>query len=143
MNEVFDVLDETFEHHHGIFLDKGTSSWRRCGIDHQRLGAVGGRCASLAAQVAHVTFYLGVGALSSRGMSKADWEEVWRTVGSVTPEEWDALRANLEVTYRRLVAELRAAETWDAEPQLASALAITVHTAYHLGEIRKALCTIE
>ena len=147
MNEVFDVLDETFEHHHGIFLDKGTSLLETLrGIDHQQASVpVGGRCASLAAQVAHVTFYLEVleRYLVAGDESKADWEEVWLTVGSVTPEEWDALRANLEVTYRRLVAELRAAETWDAEPQLASALAITVHTAYHLGEIRQALCTIE
>ncbi len=25
VSEVFDVLDETFEHHRGIYLDKGTS----------------------------------------------------------------------------------------------------------------------
>ncbi len=61
----------------------------------------------------------------------------------MTPGEWDALRANLEQTYRRVMSELRACETWEPDPHLASALAIAVHTAYHLGEIRQALCTIE
>jgi hypothetical protein len=55
---LFDLLKETFEDPSGIYLDKRTSL-------HQTLEAVsaqqasipvGGKCASLAAQVAHVTF---------------------------------------------------------------------------------------
>jgi hypothetical protein len=146
MNELLEVLDETFEHHHGIFLDAGTSLLATLrGIDHRQASIpVGGRCATLAAQVAHVTFYLEVleRDIVAEDETKADWGEIWRTVGSVTAEEWDGLRANLERTYRRVVAELRAVERWEPDRHLAGALAIAVHTAYHLGEIRQALCII-
>jgi hypothetical protein len=60
----------------------------------------------------------------------------------VTAEEWDALRANLERTYRRIDATLRWADSWEVEPHVYAILPITVHTAYHLGEIRQALCVI-
>jgi hypothetical protein len=33
--------------------------------------------------------------------------------------------------------------TWESDPHLEGALAIAIHTAYHLGEIRQALCTIK
>lgn len=145
-NVMLEVLEETFEHHHGIFLDKGTSLLETLqGIDHRQASVpVGGRCATLAAQVAHVTFYLEVleRDLVGEPESKVDWDEIWRTVGAVTPEEWDALRTTLEQTYRRIVAALRAAEFWEVEPQVVTILPITVHTAYHLGEIRQALCIL-
>ena len=146
VTEVFDILDETFEHHHGIFLDKGTSLLETLrGIDHRQASVpVGGRCASLAAQVAHVTFYLEVMERSvfAGDAGKVDWGEIWRTVGQVTSEEWDDLRTALERTYRRVVAEWRAVESWEADRHLAGALNIAVHTAYHLGEIRQALCVL-
>ena len=74
---------------------------------------------------------------------KVDWDEVWRTVGAVTAEEWDGLRESLERTYRRIDGRLRAADDWQVEPHVYTILPITVHTAYHLGEIRQALCIIE
>ena len=110
---MLDVLDETFEHHHGVYLDRGTSLLETLrGIDHRQASIpVGGGCATLAAQVAHVTFYLEVLERELDGGSdeKVDWDEIWRTVGAVTAEEWDALRADLERTYRRIDERLRAA----------------------------------
>jgi len=105
---------------------------------------VGASCATIAAQVAHVTFYLEVleRYIVAGDTSKADWDAVWRTVAVVTAEEWNALRANLEQTYRRVAAALRDTATWASDPHLAGALAITVHSAYHLGEIRQALCML-
>ena len=143
---LLEVLDETFERHHGIYLDEGTSLLETLGgIDHRQASVpVGGGCATLAAQVAHVTFYLEVleRELDGGNDEKVDWDEVWRTVGAVTAEEWDALRADLERTYRRIDGRLRAADAWEVEPHVYTILPITVHTAYHLGEIRQALCTI-
>jgi len=147
VQEIMDVLDETFEQHHGIYLDKGTSLFETLeAIDHHQASIpVGGTCASLAAQVAHVIFYLEVleRYFVANDTSKADWGAIWRTVEKVTPEEWEEYKANLKRTYRRVVAELRDVATWESDPHLASALAITVHTAYHLGEIRQALCMIK
>lgn len=143
---LLDVLDETFEHHHGIYLDKGTSLLETLrGIDHRQASVpVGGRCATLAAQVAHVTFSLEVleRELDGGDDEKADWDAIWHTVGAVTAEEWDGLRAALERTYRRIDGLLRAADDWQVEPHIYAILPITVHTAYHLGEIRQALCII-
>ena len=143
---MLDVLDETFEHHHGVYLDPGTSLLETLrGIDHRQASIpVGGGCATLAAQVAHVTFYLEVieREFSGEDISDADWDEIWRTVGAVTAQEWDDLRANLERTYRRIDATLRAADVWEVEPHVSAILPITVHTAYHLGEIRQALCVL-
>ena len=146
IQEIMDILDETFEQHHGIYLDKGTSLFETLEqIDHRQASIpVGGKCASLAAQVAHVTFYLEVleRYFVANDSTRADWGAIWRTVEQVTPEEWDEYKANLKRTYRRVVAELREVAIWKSDPHLASALAITVHTAYHLGEIRQALCLI-
>ena len=145
--ELFEILDETFERHHGLFLDKGTSLFETLRTIDSRQASVpvGATCASLAAQVAHVTLYLEVleRAIVGDDEGKVDWDEIWRTVEQVTPEEWDTLRANLEGTYRRVVAELGAVETWAADRHFAGALAITVHTAYHLGEIRQALQVVK
>jgi hypothetical protein len=73
---------------------------------------------------------------------KQDWGEIWRRVSGVTPAEWDELRARLHSTYGRLSITLRAIEDWSAEDVIGDGIALVVHTAYHLGEIRQALCTV-
>jgi hypothetical protein len=147
VQELLDILDETFENHHGIYLDKGTSLFQTLETIDARQASqpVGATCASIAAQVAHVTFYLEVleRYIVANDTSKADWGYIWRTVREVTPEEWDQLRADLQRTYRRIVAMFQEVATWESDPHLSGALAIAIHTAYHLGEIRQALCTIK
>ena len=105
---------------------------------------VGGKCASLAAQVKHVTFYLEVTEqyMTGNPPKDVDWGEIWRTVEKVTPAEWNAFRAELQATYARVLDQCKRAESWDNDDLLGGALAIAVHTAYHLGEIRQALCTL-
>ena len=144
--ELFDILEETFESHHGIFLDKGTSLFETLAQIHaaEASRSVGGRCATLAAQVAHVTFYLEVleRYIDTGQTGQVDWGAIWRRVGAVSAEEWGALVANLKQTYARLKDQLRARESWDDARTVGGALAIVVHSAYHLGEIRQALCTL-
>ncbi len=74
---------------------------------------------------------------------EVDWGEIWRTVQEVTPDEWAAFKRQLEQTYRRVFAMMRGLDTWEGETSSGGALAIVVHTAYHLGEIRQALCTLK
>ena len=74
--------------------------------------------------------------------SRVDWGEIWRRVEKVTPEEWIVSKAKLESTYRRIDKGLHENGTWD-EDVIGGAMAIMVHTAYHLGEIRQALCTLK
>jgi hypothetical protein len=50
---------------------------------------------------------------------------------------------SLKQTYARIQSQLRARESWDDAQPIGGALAIVVHSAYHLGEIRQALCTLK
>ena len=145
--DLFDVLDEAFVTHHGIFLDKGTSLFETL----ETIGAaeasipVGGKCATLAAQVAHVNFYLEVleDYILNKERDNVDWGDIWRRVSQVSPEEWQAYQDQLKETYQRVIAMLRSVEDWSAERPFGGALAIAVHTAYHLGEIRQAMCVVK
>jgi hypothetical protein len=140
------LLDETFDNTHGIYLDKDTSLLRTLEtVSAQEASIpVGGKCASLAAQVTHVIFYLEVleRYVVQHDSSRVDWGEVWRTVRDVTPEEWTSLKVKLEGAYRRIQKIFRENQDWN-EDSIGGALAVVAHTSYHLGEIRQALCTLK
>jgi len=147
-SEALDLLDETFENHHGIYTDKGTSLLETLATltAAQASIPVGGRKGhSIAAQVAHFTLYLDVLERFMRGedIGTVDWEDIWKRVGAVSPEEWEGMKARLEQTYRRVLATVRGFEEWETEPRMSGVLAILAHTAYHLGDIRQALCVVQ
>jgi hypothetical protein len=140
------LLDETFDNIHGFYLDKNTSLFETLAsitADEASI-PVGGKCATLAAQVKHVAFYLDVVEKSVRDPNypRVDWGEIWRTVNRVTPEEWQSIQSELRVNYNRILDLIKSAPAWPSEAEIASAIAIVAHTAYHLGEIRQALCTL-
>jgi hypothetical protein len=141
-----ELLTETFETHHGIYLDAGTSLFetlKTISADQASV-PVGGECATLAAQVAHVNFYLEVleRYIQTGDAGDPDWGEIWRTVREVSAEEWTVLINKLRVTYDRIHGMLSGGVSWDDDYSVDGALAIIVHSAYHLGEIRQALCTL-
>lgn len=146
LNNLFALLDETFDNPRGIYLDKGTSLFQTLETVSAAEASipVGGKCASLAAQVTHVIFYLEVleRSVVYNDSTPADWGEVWRTVEKVTPAEWDVLKSKLKDTYRRIEKMFHDNEVWN-EDSIGGSLATVVHTAYHLGEIRQALCTLK
>ena len=141
------LLDETFDSVQGYFLDKGTSLFETlAGISAEEASIpVGGRCATLAAQVKHVAFYLDVVDKSVRNPDypQVDWNEIWRTVSNVTEEEWDAIRLELRQSYQRILELINWKNSWPSDYEITGAIAVIAHTAYHLGEIRQALCTIK
>jgi hypothetical protein len=144
--ELFSIFEETFETHHGIFLDRGTSliaTLNQISASEASI-PVGNRCPTIAAQVEHVIFYLEVleRYITGQEVGKTDWGEIWGRVSDVKSSEWDELRARLKATYDRLSDMLRGIENWEKNDALGGSLAIVVHTAYHLGEIRQALCTV-
>ena len=145
-NNLMALLDETFDNTHGIYLDKDTSLFRTLETvsAEETSIPVGGKCASLAAQVAHVTFYMEVleRYVVHHDNSRVDWGEVWRTVEKVTPEEWTASKNKLQATYQRISNLFRENPVWN-DDSIGGSLAIVVHTAYHLGEIRRALCVLK
>lgn len=141
-----EVLDETFSNVQGIFLDRKTSLFETLAdiTAEEASIPVGGKCATLAAQVKHVAFYLDVIDRSARDPNapRADWGEIWRTVSVVTPDEWDAIRADLRDSYERILTLIDDTPDWNDTDVIASAIGIVAHNAYHLGEIRQALCTL-
>ena len=141
------LMEETFESkHHGIYLDKGTSLFETLETVSAEEASipVGGKCASLAAQVAHVTFYIESFEryVLQGDNSPRDWGYIWRTVEKVNSEEWDEYKRKLREAYLRMDQLFRENPLWN-EDTIGGALSIVVHTAYHLGEIRQALCTLK
>lgn len=144
---LFAILDEAFVTHHGIFLDRGTSLFETLETITAAEASipVGGKCATLAAQVAHVNFYVEVleSYILKKAIGKVDWGDIWRRVDKVSPEEWKAYQDQLKETYQRILSMLQSIEDWNDEESIGGAMAIAVHTAYHLGEIRQAMCTVK
>lgn len=146
-NNLFQLMEETFEaKHHGIYLDRGTSLFETLETisSEEASSPVGGKCASLAAQVAHVTFYIeSFERYALQGdTSPRDWGYIWRTVEKVTPEEWEDYKGKLKEAYLRMDKLFHENSLWN-EDTIGGALSIVIHTAYHLGEIRQALCTLK
>jgi hypothetical protein len=141
------LLDETFDQVHGYYLDKGNSLFETlANISAEEASIpVGGKCATLAAQVKHVAFYLDVVDRSVRDPNypPADWGEIWRTVSCVTPEVWQAIQAELRANYNRILTLIQEAPGWEGADEIGGAMGVLANTAYHLGEVRQALCMIK
>ena len=140
------LLDETFHTVHGHYLDKHTSLFETLATISAAEASqpVGDRCATLAAQVNHICVYLEVLERAMRGeaVGHTDWAASWR-VGGVDEAEWASLKERLDVAYQSMRATMQGGATRESAEALSGALAILAHTAYHLGEIRQALCTIQ
>lgn len=144
--ELIAMLEETFDIDYGFYLDKGTSllaTLDQISADEAST-PVGNRCATIAAQVEHIVFYLEVleRDITGQEVGEPDWDEVWNRVSGVTTTEWENLKARLEAAYNRLSTTLRGIDDWEHNDAIGGSIAIVVHTAYHLGEIRQALCTV-
>lgn len=141
------LLDETFDNVHGFYLDKGTSLFETLAeISAEEASIpVGGRCATLAAQVKHIAFYLDVVEQTVRRGSyeKADWDEIWRSTKAVSAAEWEEIKRELRASYERIKKLVEDTQSWPSEGEIGGAIGTIVHTAYHLGEVRQALCTIK
>ncbi|MDZ4767489.1 MAG: hypothetical protein SGJ24_00035 [Chloroflexota bacterium] len=140
------LFRETFESVHGIFLDKGTSVFETLATisaDEASI-PVSRSCATLAAQIEHMRFYLDTieGYMLKTVEGSVDWNHIWTTVSAVTSDEWDASKARLRASYDRVTRGFQAMETMQGEDDLGAAMAMIAHSAYHLGEIRQALCTL-
>ena len=60
----------------------------------------------------------------------------------VTGEEWQAIQDELRINYERIQTLIKSAPAWPTESEIAGAIAVVAHSAYHLGEIRQALCIL-
>ncbi len=143
------LLDEAFDNVHGAFLDKGESLFPTLeGLTAAQASIpVCGDGNSIASQVNHVIFYFDVGFQYMRGENpgKQDWGAAWEMV-HVSDEEWDALKQQLrerQKTLLQIINETSADAFAANDEMIGGGMATVVHTAYHLGQIRHALCMID
>ena len=143
--EINDLLDETFESVKGQYLDPETSLFETLATvtAEEASRPVSDTCASIAAQVEHVRYYLEVLQRYMRGEEPddVDWSMAWQ-IREVTADEWAASIDRLRDEYRNVRTLIDTYDDWLGEDQFSGALSILVHSAYHLGEIRQALCTV-
>jgi hypothetical protein len=139
-------LEETFSNVRGIYLDKGTTLFETLeGVSAAEASrAISANSATIAAQDEHVRFYLDVlDDYMRTGVDKQNnWREIWETVREVTPEQWEDIKTRLRRSHERALATINSFEKWDGKYDIAGALSILVHSAYHLGGIRYALGAI-
>jgi hypothetical protein len=139
-------LEETFTEVHGIYLDKGTTLFETLEsiTAEEASERISPNTATIAAQVEHVRFYLDVldKYIKTLEDSKNNWREIWETVGEVTPTEWEETKARLRDSYSKVMATINSFEQWDRKYDIAGALSVLTHTAYHLGGIRVTLGVI-
>ena len=140
------LLTETFESVQGAYLDKGTSLFETLA----EISAAGasqpmGNCATIAAHVAHTTYYLEVleDRMFGRDLSGVNWDKIWDEVSGVDQAEWERMIAELRATYERISGHLDSAEEWEGITELSSMLGMIAHSAYHLGEIRQMMCHLK
>ena len=139
-------LDETFSSVRGIYLDKGTTLYETLeGVSAAEASrAISASTSTIAAQVEHARFYLDVlDDYMRTGVDKQNnWREIWETVREVTPEQWEDIKERLRKSHAQALATINSFERWDGKYDIAGALSILVHTAYHLGGIRVTLGAI-
>jgi uncharacterized damage-inducible protein DinB len=139
------VLVETFESGRAGYLDQGTSILETLATitAEEASRPVSPNCATIAAHVAHITVAMDFSVHLFRGETlQVDWGEVWQTVREVNDEEWKASQQHLRESYVAF-RELSQSTPWQNVNEIMAAMEVLAHSAYHLGEIRHALCTVK
>lgn len=140
-NSFFQLLKETFEGpppgKGSAYLDKGAGLFLT--LDQLTAEAastsVSPGAPTIAAHCEHVRFYVMALLDFMRGATdKIDWKQSW-LVQAVTPAQWDDLKAQLRGAYTTVNEHLQSVAAW-GDDEVGDAMAILVHTAYHLGAIR-------
>ena len=139
VNSLNYLFKETFEGspaQGSIYLDRGVGVFNT--IENLDAGAasmlVSG--ASVASQPEHLRYYLEVLSNFLQGIVQAaDWSRSWAKK-EVTDEEWSDIKQGLREMYEHVLKTFEKTENWD-EDKMSEAMAMVVHTAYHLGAIRQ------
>jgi len=145
-NALIGLLDETFHKVQGIYLDGGTSLFETLNSvtaeEASKSARPGGT--TIAAHAAHIDFYLKVIGDYTRGTpsQKIDWSQSWLTK-SVNEKEWEALKKKLSATHSEVIKQINSFDDWNDDKKIGGAMAVVVHTAFHIGAIRQILKTVK
>ncbi len=139
LNSLNYLFKETFEGsppEGSIYLDRGIGVFNTISnIDSFAASqAVSG--STIAAQTDHLRYYLEVLNNFLSGIVKtADWSRSW-AINEVSDVEWNNSKKELRKTYNTVVKTFEKIDDWDQD-RISEAMAIVVHTAYHLGAMRQ------
>lgn len=141
-------LIETFEdmQHQPLYINRGTSIFLTLKeISAEQASQPMGDCATIAAHVEHIRYYLDVieDFMFKRDLSHVNWNTIWETVSTVSDEEWQTMQATLKNSYERIKGHLQAESLWDGTHELGAMMGMIVHSAYHPGEVRQMLCRLK
>ncbi len=135
-------LEETFSTVEGTYLDKGTSLFETLNSITFKEASMPARSGGtkIAAHADHVEFYLKVMLkyISGVRLEKIDWSQSWLTK-TVNEKEWEALKKKLSATYSDVIKQINSFEDWNDDKKIGGAMAVVVHTAFHIGAIRQIL----
>jgi len=141
-HSLFALFKETFEGTNTAFgtmyLDQGTGFFDTIDkIDAEKASrSVSDNSTTIAAHCEHVRFYLEfLGNYMNEKFTMVDWKDSWKTK-TVSEEEWNNLRGQLQKTYQMVTDAFNEVETWN-DFKISGALGILAHTAYHLSAIRQ------
>ncbi len=143
--QLIPVFEECFNQTSGIFLDKDTSLINTISTlsaeQVSRSIVQGGTC--IAGHLEHVRFYLRVmnDYMDGKVLGKLDWSQSWLCKG-VNEEQWHTLKENLSADYQALLAKFKSYQDLSDEKHLGGIIAVTVHTAFHLGAIRQMMLVV-
>ena len=142
LNNISHLLRETFEgspeDQGSAYLDRGVGVFATIEkISAQTASrSIGENDASIAAHLEHSRFYLIALIEFMNGRTeKINWDESW-LIKTVNKSEWNILKENVRRDYERTAKAFQTIENWN-DDNIGEAMAIVVHTAYHLGAIRQ------
>jgi len=146
LKEILFVLRETFEGspegQGSAYLDRGVGIFATL----EKLSAadvsteVGGT--TIAAHTEHAKFYLDRICEFLEGRTeKVNWEQSW-LIETVNETGWNFLREGMRKSYENTVRCFAEIEFWN-EDNIGDAVAITAHTAYHLGAMRQIMKSVK
>ncbi len=145
-NALLGLLGETFHNVDGIYLDGGTSLFETLNSitagEASKPSLHGGT--TIAAHTFHVDFYLKVISdyMQGKVYQKIDWSQSWLTK-SVNEKEWEALKKKLSTTHDEVIKLINSFDDWNNDKKISGAMAVVVHTAFHIGAIRQILKSVK
>lgn len=124
-----------------IYLDRGVGVFNTIANLDAETASTSIAGASIAAHTEHLRYYLEVLSNFLQGIVQgADWNKSWQ-IKRVSEEEWKEIKKNLRQTYLSVGRAFKNTKNWD-EDKITEAMAIVIHTAYHLGAIRQIVKTV-
>ncbi len=146
LKNILIILRETFEGspegEGSAYLDRGIGVFPT--IDNLSAAQVSAQVngISIAAHTEHFKFYLDRLCEFIEGKNEPiNWEQSW-LIDEVNDAEWEALRGAVRKSYENVLLTFAEVEMWNGD-NIGDSVAISAHTAYHLGAIRQIMKAVK